>query len=311
MIHIALCTDTYYMMACGPCLVSIFEHHAKETCHVYIVTKSLPESDVKGLHQVAEKYGQQVTILQVGAEEFRHLKVSEQFRESVYYRFLLPELLPELDKIIYLDCDILVNGSLEPFWQSDINGYACGVVEDQEGDDILLHNRIGVYTPYFNSGVLLMNLDYWREHNLIEQLVDFIYENPEKCIYPDQDAMNVVLQGKVKFMPYGYNFQDLWYSRPWQDIRLHASKFKEVEEWKDHPVVIHFAGRNKPWKRTCKHPYRQYYLECLAKTPWTVGRYKRPKGKGPNHKHIVRFNRAIAALVIETLAFIIYICLNH
>ena len=60
--------------------------------------------------------------------------------------------------------------------------------------------------------------------------------------FPDQDALNVVLHGTVKYLPYGYNFQDLWYTRDYQWIRLHASKFKEVERWKEHPVVVHFAG---------------------------------------------------------------------
>lgn len=309
MIHIALCTDTHYMMACGPCVISIFEHHKNEPCHIYVITKDLPQADIDALNAIANSYGQGLSVVTIDAKAFSGLKVNERFRESVYYRLLLPQLLPQLDRIIYLDCDIVLNGSLEGLWKTDIDGYACGVIEDQESDDIILHNRIGVYTTYFNSGVLLINMEYWRQHDIMRQVVDYIYNNPDKCIFPDQDAMNAVLQGKVKFCPYGYNFQDLWYSAEYRWIRLHASKFAEVDKWKDCPIVVHFAGNNKPWFKDTSHPFKQYYLECLQKTPWTIGKTE-TKEKHRHHKHIRRFNIALGALIAETIAFIAYICMS-
>lgn len=316
MIKIALCTDTYYMMACGPCVVSIFEHHREQPCHIYVITKSLPQVDVEGLEQIAARYGGRLTVKTIHPEILQGLKVSDRFRESIYYRFLLPDLFPDEEKMLYMDCDILVNDSLQELWRTDIEGYTCAVVEDQEADDITLQNRIGVYgTPYFNSGVLLVNMDYWRKHNVACRLVEFIRQHPEKCLFPDQDALNVVLHGTVKYLPYGYNFQDLWYTRDYQWIRLHASKFKEVERWKEHPVVVHFAGGGKPWKKDCNHPFTAYYLECLAKTKWTVACYKKVReectplyggSSKTSHKYIRRFNRLLAVFVIETIAFVVY-----
>ena len=161
MIKIALCTDTYYMMACGPCVVSIFEHHREQPCHIYVITKSLPQVDVEGLEQIAARYGGRLTVKTIHPEILQGLKVSDRFRESIYYRFLLPDLFPDEEKMLYMDCDILVNDSLQELWRTDIEGYACAVVEDQEADDITLQNRIGVYgAPYFNSGVLLVNMDW-------------------------------------------------------------------------------------------------------------------------------------------------------
>jgi len=107
----------------------------------------------------------------------------------------------------------------------------------------------------------------------------------------------------------------LWYTRDYQWIRLHASKFKEVERWKEHPVVVHFAGGGKPWKKDCNHPFTAYYLECLAKTKWTVACYKKVReectplyggSSKTSHKYIRRFNRLLAVFVIETIAFVVY-----
>ncbi|MCD8318026.1 MAG: glycosyltransferase family 8 protein [Paraprevotella sp.] len=322
MIKVALCTDTYYMMACGPCVVSIFEHHRKTPCHIYVITKELPQEDVDGLKYIAARYGVQLTLKTIDSDFIQGLKVNERFRESVYYRFLLPNLFPEEKKMLYLDCDTLVNGSLRELWETDIDGYACAVVEDQEADDITLKNRIGVYdTTYFNSGVLLINMDYWRIYHVARRLVDFIREHPSACLFPYQDALNAVLHDEMKYLPYGYNYQDLWYTCDYQWLRLHASKFKEVERWKKNPVVVYFAGGNKPWQKDCSHPFAKYYLECLSKTPWTVARYKKvrkgeraslygERSKMP-HKYIRRFNRLLLVFIIETIAFFIYLlCLQ-
>lgn len=101
MIKIALCTDTYYMMACGPCVVSIFEHHREQPCHIYVITKSLPQVDVEGLEQIAARYGGRLTVKTIHPEILQGLKVSDRFRESIYYRFLLPDLFPDEEKMLY------------------------------------------------------------------------------------------------------------------------------------------------------------------------------------------------------------------
>ena len=79
MIKIALCTDTYYMMACGPCVVSIFEHHRKVPCHIYVITKALPQVDVEGLEEIATRYGGLLTVKVIEPEIVQGLKVSDRF----------------------------------------------------------------------------------------------------------------------------------------------------------------------------------------------------------------------------------------
>ena len=82
MIKIVLCTDTYYMMACGPCVVSIFEHHREQPCHIYVITKSLPQVDVEGLEQIAVRYGGRLTVKTIHPEILQGLKALYGLRYS-------------------------------------------------------------------------------------------------------------------------------------------------------------------------------------------------------------------------------------
>ena len=158
---------------------------------------------------------------------------------------MLPEIV-SADKVLYLDCDIIVRDSLSELFATDLTDLACGVVEDQCGDDIRLHNPIRMFSKYFNSGVLLMNLDYWRNNHVADKLVLWIENFDGRLMCPDQDALNVVLEGKVKFLDYKYNYQQGFYG----DLMwLRADKWPAIKEARENPVVVHYTSGEKPWHK--------------------------------------------------------------
>ena len=165
MIKIALCTDTYYMMACGPCVVSIFEHHREQPCHIYVITKSLPQVDVEGLEQIAARYGGRLTVKTIHPEILQGLKVSDRFRESIYYRFLLPDLFPDEEKMLYMDCDILVNDSLQELWRTDIEVYACEVR--------LILTRGYCWSIWTIGGSIMWHVGWWSSSGNIRRSAFF------------------------------------------------------------------------------------------------------------------------------------------
>lgn len=270
--NIALCTDEKYSYPCGVCITSILENNKEEECNFYVLTTGLKPKTCQKFKYIENKYKQKIEIIKIPDQTLNSLKASDRFPSSIYFRFLLPEIL-DCDKVLYLDCDIIVTANLSGLWNTDIKEYACAAVEDQASDDITLKNRVGIYEDYFNSGVLLMNLDYWRKNNIASALVDFIYENPSICEFPDQDALNIVLQGKVLFLEYQYNYQEIFY---WDKSRLylHKKKWSKLLPENILPTIIHYSTSSKPWYKGCTHPLKDEFFKYKKASPWKKERIK-------------------------------------
>lgn len=264
--NIALCTDEKYAYPCGVCITSILKNNKDEECNIYILTPGLKENTIARFNLLAKTYHKKIEIIIIDDSLFANLKICPRFPISIYYRFLLPQLL-KTEKVLYLDCDIIVTGNLRKLWDTDISNYACGVIEDQNSDDITIQNRLEQYRDYFNSGVLLINLNYWRKNKTSSTLVDFISNNPEKCLYPDQDALNYILGDKVLFLEYRYNYQEQMLL-PKEGQFLHKNKWKNLLETKEIPTIIHYTGGIKPWIKNCSHPLKTEFIKYKNISNW-------------------------------------------
>ena len=128
----------------------------------------------------------------------------------------MSDILPkELDRVLYLDCDLIVCKSIRSLWNTDISSNSVGAVYDGGTDDMRTYNRLkyDIRYGYYNAGVLLVNLSYWREHYISDKLLDFISQYPERLLYWDQDALNSILIQSAKILPVEYNMLDALYKR--------------------------------------------------------------------------------------------------
>lgn len=257
MIHIVCCTDENYAFNFPVIAQSVLEHHAKEEVAFYLLHSALtPSTEEKIERYVAEK-GLAFSRLFLDDSIFAHLPQIGYFTIGMYYRLLIPEMLPkEFDKVLYLDMDVIVEGRLDDFWNLNLDGKAAAVIEDRTTE------HLGEYSPsrYFNSGVMLMNLDYWRVHNVKEKAIAFMVQHTDILRFPDQDALNVVLQHDVTFMPDKWNYH----------LNLEKKFLKRALKGKvdkdKAPVIVHFNQRVKPWMYHCRHPYMPRYWQLLKKT---------------------------------------------
>lgn len=258
--NIVLCTDNRYVNACGVCVTSILETNKDLNISIYILTEGIDDRYKDLFLRTASKYDVPIEIITLDASRFKDLKISDRFPKSIYFRFLIPDILFDQTKALYLDCDIIVNGSLSYLEDLNLANYSCAAVLDQMSDMVQLHNRLSlpINKDYFNSGVLLMNLEFWRRNNVSEKLTTFIFENSDICRYPDQDALNIVLSDNVFFLPLTYNFQQLFYNEP-QKLLLFNHRWQEVNKTKDNPIVIHYTFTEKPWHKDCVHPQRNIF----------------------------------------------------
>lgn len=196
---------------------------------------------------------------------------------ETYYRFLIQKILPEYDKVLYLDCDLIVLADVAELYQTDIDGYSLAAVKDagflgQINYSETLKNYIKTDLPmqnphnYFNAGVLLLNTEELRKAYSIEEWLTFA---SKKYLFNDQDVLNLYCEGRVKYLPMTWNLMnDNDNSRISNDI-VHAADIiqKEYFAARSNPKIIHYAGRVKPWQCPSED-LASYFWKVAAKTPY-------------------------------------------
>lgn len=264
MIHIVCCTDENYAFNFPVIVQSVLEQHAKEEVTFHLLHAPLLPSTAEKIARYTAETGIAFSRHLLDNAVFAGLPEIAYFTTAMYYRLVIPELLGELDKVLYLDMDAIVDGRLDELWNTNLAGKAAAVVEDGEP------KHLGEHSPkrYFNSGVMLMNLAYWREHDVKTKAIDFLMKHRDILRFPDQDALNVVLQDDLLFMPEKWNCH----------LNLDKRFVKRAREGRvapeQVPVIIHFNQKLKPWMYHCKHPYRTRYWELLKKTTFKDYRMK-------------------------------------
>lgn len=271
MINILCATDDNYVPYCGIMLTSLFENNKQEQFDIYIMTEGLNSNNQSLINKLIQQYDARLFYIYVNDECLNDcpIRIGDHVSIAAYYRLLAPKLLPaSIDKILYFDCDMIIDASIKGLWNSNIAETACGVVIDEAYEFSSIYNRLGYDKSkhYFNSGMLLINLDYWRKHNVMERCFECIQTMPDKLLFHDQDTLNVVLQDEKKYLPVTYNFQTGFLYRK---TELSSELREEVLSSVPCPTVIHYTGPSKPWQELSQHPYASFYQYYKHLSPWS------------------------------------------
>lgn len=314
--HIILAADDNYAIPCIVTITSLLSNNTPADFAIHILTQGFNNDNTELFKDLRSKFKDaEIEIVNVDIQTLKDAITSERFPISNFFRLLTPQLF-DFDKALYLDADIIVNGDISKLWDIDMKDKACCMVEDQACEDITLHNRIRIFTPYYNAGVLLMNLKYWREKEISKTLSDYMKNYPERCLYPDQDAINANLAKDIIPLDYKFNVQERWYE-PQDCWLMHRDKWEKIEEAKKHPIIIHYTGGWKPWTSACTHPladlfnkYKSIIIKDSSKANTILSNKSESlveQERRKKHKHIRRANSLTIAIVIETIFFILYI----
>lgn len=270
-IHIYSCTDNKYIQHLGVLVTSIFENKKCQNNIIYhIFHSNIDDSLQKELKMVFNNYNAEVEFYDLSAvNQYTSVVRYGHVTKAALYRLSVGEVLPKnIDKVLYLDCDIVINDDLLSLWSTNIEEYQVAAVEDapffKRHEELFMPSS----TRYFNSGVLLINLKKWRESNISQKILDFLVKFPERRLYNDQDGLNAILHSQWKRLPPIFNQQGaLFY---FSHKRLVYTKYEYLEARK-HPIVIHYTGvliNTKPWHYIDTHPYKWLYYKYLKLTPW-------------------------------------------
>ena len=235
MIPIVFSTDHNYVMAAGITIASLLMAAEGELYDIYVMISSdVTEEDKERLSLQVKTLSPDSCISYVNMEKYYNGAYEIRgISKAAYYRLLIPWLIPNLDKIIYSDVDIIFKTSLRPIFDMDLEDNFLGVAENiYHGawiDYKKYFDKLGVdYLTYFNSGLLVFNSKLQREQNLDKE-----YEKltKQKFLYQDQDILNIVCKGRTAFFDCRFNLPPTRY--------LTEPKYSGK-------VAIHYAGE-KPW----------------------------------------------------------------
>lgn len=241
--------------------------------HLVITTKSGEDIDhkVRPLKKIAEQYGKGYKVYELKEDVIAQYicSGSSYISTTAFARIFLPVILPEtIKKIIYLDGDIAVNGSLEGLWDIDLpEDCPLGGIIDSCGTSVSYREvvKMPLSLPYINSGILLMNLDVWRKENLTAKAAECAIAN--KFPFLDQDTLNYLLQGRIMLLPVKYNVQTLFLFNDETKWNVEYSYLNEIREAVKNPVIVHYVSANKPWlDEYC--PLREIWKKYSDMSEW-------------------------------------------
>ena len=310
---IVICTDKNYVMPCGVMLYSICKNNKSEDITFHIICdNSLDNKDQQSLKKTIllnPENNKKIIFYIIGNESLNDFPRLDKttpknyITKATYYRLYIAKILPNsIDKVLYLDCDIIVRHSLKELWNTDISNISVAVVPDVAEGLIDKYNRL--HYPqnkgYFNSGVLLLNLKKWRQEDKFSAFITFMNEHPDWIKLHDQDVMNRVFYDDKISLPIKYNFQEGFL---WNDIFYDYWKYEDqVLAARKDPVILHFTD-SKPWVEGCEHPYRDEFFKYQKETEWagtpllTYGPTPRLKHKIMNYiKNILRHMKILSPL---------------
>jgi len=268
---IACAVDNNYIRHCAVMLKSLYESNSREEISVHIIHGAIDASQKKKLVTCLGRFLRSVSFVQIdpkilgGFPTFGHLPI------STYYRLLIPTVLPRsVQKTIFLDCDLIVVDSLSDLWNMDLGDYPLAAVTDHHIKENCQRLGLSESLGYFNPGVMVIDLNKWRQRDILTEGLKFTKNTKATLKHCDQDILNHVFEGQWQHL------ETRWNAAPhlWGLCEVLADEAAALASQdavaRNKPAIIHFAGSGnaKPWHYHCAHPWKIRYLELKKKTPW-------------------------------------------
>ena len=274
-ITVVYSTDYNYLKYAIVSMYSLMKNIREDCCvnFVLLVPPDMPDS-ASDLITSALSGMSRYTVKLVRVEESfdkAHMAISH-ITVTANYRLLLPVLLPEVSKCIYIDCDTIVTGDVAPLFAEPIgDDYVAGVkAYTFYRNELNTREALGFTRDeefvYINSGVLLLNLEAMRKDDVTSKFMSLI-NNEYQCL--DQDIINVACKGKIRCLPMRYNVMTKYVLFPYKNISAYVSE-DEFSEACERPVVVHFADKEKPWNNPSVPWAEKWFEYCLAPDVWAV-----------------------------------------
>ncbi len=275
-ISIACTIDNNYVQHCCVMLASLVDSNKREVFQIYIIHNGIENENKLKLDKFLSKQRNCSYTLILLNEKFLlglpdNIPVFGHISLATYFRIFLARILPkDIDKVLFLDSDLLVRKKIRPLWEVDIKDYSHAASINPGLKDHFLDIYPQARNPlYFNAGVLLINLNFWRDNNVLSNACNTINNYSGRLKWWDQDVLNILLNTNWLRIGLTWNATPKAFSE-----KLLPEELMDEEDLKsiiEDPAIVHYAGAGsiKPWHYRCKLPFRALYKKHLKLTPWS------------------------------------------
>lgn len=253
-INVCVACDNNYSKYAGVVIASVLASSAEDDIlHFYILDGGIEEENKAKINELKSIKFCEINFVKIDNEMFSdYLSVKTHSYISIptFYRLKLPTLLPNVDRVIYFDCDMVINSSLKELFNSNLGDCPVAGVKD-------LNKRMLKKNPnYVNAGMLVMDIKNMREQNIEAEFLAWTREHIDTIKVGDQEIINEVLKDRIKIVGDKWNVQ--------------SSNFTNRSSYTKNPNVIHYVARKKPWHWASFSYHRDLYFKYLQLTPWAL-----------------------------------------
>ncbi|QOX65806.1 glycosyltransferase family 8 protein [Anoxybacterium hadale] len=259
-INILVTLDSNYLKPLRVMLKSMFLNNADEVFQIYVLHTSLKEEEITELESFVSAHHSCLVVIRVSDDWFQDAPVLFHYTREMYFRLLAHQLLPQdLDRILYLDPDILVLNSVRKLYNTNMEGFLyAAAFHDKISVREINRVRLLPYEieSYYNSGVLLMNLAQLRKEADEREIFRFVEENRAKLVMPDQDILNALYAKQIKSLDeLYYNYDARYYIY----YKLTTNGSFDMDRVINETVFLHFCGKKKPWSKKYSGVFHALY----------------------------------------------------
>ena len=264
--NLLLTLDENYLMPCKVMLKSFFASNPNERgVTVYLLHSAIPAGRLEELADFCSGFGAELKPVAVDAALFETAPTSKRYPKEMYYRLLSPLILPqEVERVLYLDPDMLIINPLRPLWELNLYGKTFAAASHTgltEMANEINQVRLDTEHEYFNSGVMLIDLNAARKLVTAEDVFACVSEHEKELILPDQDIISGLYGDRIiPLDSYKNNMTERLFA-----FHIRIGDRMNIDYVRRNAVIIHYCGRNKPWKSGYVGKLNVFYDETVQR----------------------------------------------
>lgn len=227
-------------------VVSSICYNTKHYIDFYILDSNISSLNKKIIENLKTQFNNfSIEFIKIDFKKyFKNFKQNNEWSLDIYSRFLIPDLKKDIKKAIYIDVDTIILDDISKLYNISIVKYGLGAIPDLY--DCIKHRKelsLNIKN-YFNSGVLLINCEYWRKNNIFNKLLELEKHYKDKLKFFDQDLLNIYFKDNYKKLDYKYNLQT---NQIFNFNGLDKEEQLKLNEAINNPIIRHFSASEKPW----------------------------------------------------------------